>query len=162
MVKRIVWWALTLACAVLILGFSLQSVASSMQLSGSLTDLVLEQDTAYQQLSQAAQVVRNDKLHDALRSCAHVAMFTALGFCASMLARTYYRKWWRIATPACMIFAVVDEGVQFLRHAGRTFQLSDIGRDWLGVGIGTAIAVGIAVLVIMKEKRKHGISGTGS
>ncbi len=165
MVKRIIWGLLTAACAALILFFSLQSVDSSIQLSGDLTDKLLENNTAYQQLSDDYKVAQNNIVHDRLRNAAHVVTFAALAFCASMFVRTYTPKWWRIALPSCMAFAVFDECVQHLRGIGRTFQWSDIGRDWQGVLIGVALVWLVTFLITTiknKGKRHHGVSGTGS
>ena len=165
MVKRIVWGALTVVCAAVILLFSWQSVESSIQLSGDLTDKLLENDTSYQQLSDARKEIHNDKVHDHLRSVAHVVTFASLAFCASMFVRTYtVKRWLHIVLPACMGFAVLDECVQHLHGMGRTFQLSDIGRDWLGILIGCVVVLAVVFLLgIIKNKGKqHGISGTGS
>ncbi len=167
MCKRVIWWCLTLACAALILGFSLQSVKTSLKISGSLTDIVLEQDTDYKESSPTSQKVKNDKVHDTLRSGAHIALFAVLSFCASRLADTYTKKWWiAISLPSCFVFAILDECAQYLRHAGRKFELADIGKDWLGVLIGVAVA---AVVVLgwnvyhrrKQEETNHGVSGSG-
>ncbi len=151
------WWCLTIACAASILGFSMQSVKASIHLSGTLTDTLLQYDEEYQALPDNYQVAQNNLLHDRLRKMAHVLMFAALGFCASMLAHTYTAKrWWVIALPSCMAFAVLDECVQWLRHMGRAFEIVDIGRDWLGVLIGTAVAaiVTITMMGITAYKEK--------
>lgn len=163
MCKRVIWWCLTIACAGLIVSFSLQSVKTSLNISGAVTDTLLQYDTEYQELPENIQEIKSDKVHDRLRSMAHIALFAALGFCASMLTQTYFtRRWWMVALPSSMVFAVVDEGVQFLRQAGRTFQIPDIGRDWLGLLIGTVLAAAILWIVTNKEKRKHGVSCSGT
>ena len=163
MCKRVIWWCLTIACGALILSFSLQSVKTSLEISGTVTDTLLQYDAEYQALPDSSKQTHNNQFHDDLRNVAHVVVFSIFGFCASMLVRTYTKKrWWMIALPACMAFAIVDEGVQFLQHSGRSFEISDIGRDWLGIGLGVAFAAVVSWIVINKEKRKHGVSGTGT
>lgn len=168
MKQRLVWWVLTIGCAALILTLSCQSVSTSSQLSGTITNIVLEQDSAYQELPPSQQTIKNDEFHDQLRKNAHVAVFAALAFCAAMLVRTYTVKWWLpIATPACMVFAVLDECVQHLRNAGRSFELSDIYRDWIGVSIGIVVALAAVLIVLMYQRMKreatnNGVSGTGA
>ncbi len=163
MCKRVIWWCLTIACGALILSFSLQSVKTSLKISGTVTDTLLQYDAEYQTLPDSSKQTHNNRFHDDLRSVAHVVVFSAFGFCASMLVRTYTKKrWWMIAPPACMAFAIVDEGVQFLRHNGRSFEIPDIGRDWLGIGLGVVFAAVVSWIVINKEKRKHGISSSGT
>ncbi len=168
MKSRIVWWILTVGCAVLILGLSFQSVSSSVKVSGTITNAVLEQNTAYKEAPPVVQQIKNDELHVTLRSNAHIVLFAVLTFCASMLAKCYTRKWWLvISVPSCMVFAVLDECVQHVRKAGRAFELSDIYRDWLGVLIGIAVAVAAVIVSMIYHRKKleessHGVSGTGT
>lgn len=146
----------------MILGFSLQSVKQSITISGQVTDIVLEQDESYQQLKGDRRQIKNDKTHDFLRSSAHVCMFAGLAFCAGMLVRTYSKKWIvPIALPSCMLFAVMDEAVQHFRNAGRSFQLEDIYRDWLGAVIGIAVAVLAALVLFWVKRKKQGEFGDG-
>ncbi len=146
----------------MILGFSLQSVKQSIRLSGDLTDVVIEQNKEYQKLPDNYKVAQNNLLHDRLRKGAHVAIFAALAFCAGMLVRTYSKKWIvPIALPSCMLFAVLDEAVQHFRNAGRSFQLEDIYRDWLGAVIGIAVAVLAALVLFWVKRKKQGEFGDG-
>ena len=166
--QRIVWWVLTVACAGVILALSLQSVPQSMQFSGQLTDIVLEQDAEYQTLTGYRKEARNFEVHDKLRNSAHIIIFAPLAFCAGMLARTYTKKGLvPIALPACAAFAIFDEGVQHFRNAGRTFEWADIYRDWQGVLIGVAAAVLVAWILYVYHRRKqgestYGVSGSGA
>ncbi len=168
MVRKIIWWILTVCCMALILGFSLQSVSDSIHLSGTITDIVLEQNTAYKELPPASQKVENDLLHDKFRNGAHIAIFAALAFCASMLIKCYTQKWWvAVSLPSCLVFAVLDECIQQWHNAGRTFELADIYRDWQGVLIGIAVALVVAIVSRIYYRRKleessHGVSGTGA
>lgn len=155
MKSKIVWWTLTVLCAAAILGFSLQSVPTSLAISGQLTDMMLENNTEYQELPPIHQQIRNDKIHDRLRDSAHVIMFIALSFCASMLVRSYLKKWWAlIAVPFSMLYGIFDEFVQRCMHNGRTFQWSDVSRDCLGVVIGSGLAlITAACLWLLKRRR---------
>lgn len=155
MVRKIVWWILTVCCAALILGLSFQSVSSSIKISGTITNAVLEQNTAYKEAPPIVQQVKNDALHVTLRSSAHVVLFATLAFCMSMLAKSYTRKWWAaISVPSCMAFAVLDECVQYIRKAGRAFELLDIYRDWQGMLIGIAVAVVVVIVSTIYHRRK--------
>ena len=166
MIRKIIWWILTVGCVATILGFSLQSVADSIHLSGTVTNIVLEQDAAYQELPPASQEVKNNQLHDKFRNGAHTLLFAALAFCASMLIKCYTKKWWLlISVPSCMAFAVLDECIQQWHNAGRAFELSDIYRDWQGVLVGIVITVAIVFVSWiyhrrMLEESSHGVSGT--
>lgn len=156
-ISRVIWWILTLGCAAVILGLSLQSVKQSVQLSGKVTDTIIERDESYQQLSEARKVIKNNQMHDRLRKEAHILTFAALGFCATMLVRTYTKRWmFPIVAPAGMAFAVLDETVQLLRHAGRTFEWSDIYRDWQGVFAGACLAAVVALVLYGIQRIKRG------
>lgn len=139
-----------------------------MHISGQLTDWALEQDAAYQELPPAQQTHVNNVKHDQIRNNAHTCVFAALSFCTCMLARTYNkRRWIRIAVPACMVFACIDEGVQHIFTTGRAFELSDILRDWLGTVFGTvAVAAVVGILALCSRKKREGlddgVSGTGA
>ena len=155
MKSKIVWWTLTVLCAAAVLNFSLQPVSSSMAMSGQMTDFVLQGDTEYKELPPTQKQTRNDIMHEFLRNFAHVIMFTALAFCATMLVRTYARKWWLpIATPLVMLYGVMDELIQQIRHNGRAFELLDVCRDWLGVAIGTALAAAVVGCLWLIRRRR--------
>ncbi len=165
MKSRIVWWISTVCCALLILGFSCQSVSSSKRLSGTITNAVLEQDDTYQDLTQEQQVIKKDSTHKKVRSIAHVMIFTPLAFCVSMLVCSYSIRYWAlVAFPSCALFAVVDESVQYLMRAGRTFQFADLIKDWTGSLLGIAIAALILWIIARMhgEETGNGISGSGA
>lgn len=165
MKNHIIWWVSTVCCALLILGFSCQSVSSSKHLSGIITNAVLEQDDTYQDLTPQQQAIKNDMTHKKVRSIAHVMIFTPLAFCVSMLVCSYAIRYWTlVAFPSCVVFAVVDESVQHLMRAGRTFQFADLIKDWTGSLLGIAIAALILWIIARKHREEtgNGISGTGA
>ena len=165
MKRRIVWWALTIACAVLILTFSCQSGLQSGELSNSLTQSVLEQVLAYQKMTPAEQAVVFAKVYHLLREIAHVVTFMALGFSASMLARSYaIRRWIMVVFSSCVTFAVLDESVQHFLKAGRTFQFVDLLKDWAGALLGIVIVALIGQIIRQnyQEESSDGVSSSGA
>ncbi len=159
------WWILTVLCALLILGLSCQSALQSSGLSNSLTQSVLEQVPAYQELSPEEQAAVFAKVNKLLRELAHVVTFTALGLCASMLARSYaIRRWMVVVIPACAVFAVLDESLQHALNAGRTFQFKDLLKDWTGSLLGILIVMLIGWVTNRRTLggQSNGVSGTGA
>ncbi|MBQ9860769.1 MAG: VanZ family protein [Clostridia bacterium] len=165
MKSRIVWWILTVLCALMILGLSSQSALQSSGLSSSLTQTVLEKVPAYQDLSPEEQEVVFAQVHKLLREIAHVVTFALLGFCASMLARSYALKCWvQSVFPSCALFAVLDESLQHVLGAGRTFQFIDLLKDWAGSLLGIAV---VFLMAWVTHRRtvgggNNGVSGSGA
>ena len=149
----------------MILGLSCQSAPQSSGLSNSLTQSVLEQVLAYQEMTPEEQAVVFAQVHKILREIAHVVTFMALGFSASMLVRSYaICRWISVVFPSCAVFAVLDESVQHFLKAGRTFQLVDLLKDWAGVLLGMTIVALIGRMIRRKHREEsgNGVSGTGT
>ena len=165
MIKRIVWWILTILCALMILDFSSQSAAQSSELSNSLTQSVLEKFFAYQNLSPEAQAAVLEQTHILFREIAHIVTFAALGFCASMLARSYaLRRWVVVVFSSCVVFAVLDECLQHVLNAGRAFQFIDLLKDWIGslLGIAVIMLIGWVTHRRILGGQSDGVSGSGA
>lgn len=154
MVKKIVWWVLTLLCLSTIFGFSGQSAADSSQVSGSLTASLLSLVPSYNLLSQVEQAAVVSVAHEIIRNLAHIATFAALGFCTYMLSRSYeLRRSFSVSFPSCVVVAVADECLQHVLAAGRAFQWSDLLKDWFGALLGAGVA--IVVCLVIKGIRKE-------
>ncbi len=130
-----------------------------------MTQSVLEQVPAYQDLSPEKQVAVSATVNSILREIAHVVTFMALGFCASMLARSYAVRYWTVVVffPLVM-FAVLDESVQHWMNAGRAFQFIDLLKDWLG-GLLGMMMVALIERIMRQRKRKEpndGVSSSGT
>lgn len=134
---RLLWWALTVACAATITKLSLQPATVSGETSGSLTEQLLLLFSAYRALSaerQAALLAYTDVF---VRAAAHVAEYAALGTFVSALCRTYplkHRFWWSVIPAA--LYALFDELVQEFLSEGRAFQFVDLVKDWTGILLG--------------------------
>ncbi len=157
MVRKIIWWVLTLFCLSTIFGFSGQSAAESSQLSGSLTETLLSLIPSYNLLSADEQLAVVAVAHEVIRSVAHIATFAALGFCVYMLTRSYaLRRSFFVAFAACVIVAVIDECLQRVLAAGRAFEWVDLLKDWLGslFGIGIAVLLGFVIKGIHYSRKE--------
>ncbi len=162
MVRKAVWWTLTLLCAAVILSFSCQTAEQSADISGSLTNALLVWSKT---LSAQTQQTVQQLAHTWLRAAAHVFTFTVLGFCSAMLARSYRLcRWMIVAFLGCFVFAIMDETVQLVLNAGRTFELVDLLKDWAGSFIGILLVMsGIWIRNRRKrEDKSNGISCTGA
>ena len=154
MVKKIVWWVLTLLCLSTIFGFSGQSAADSSQVSSSLTASLLSLIPSFNELSHLEQAAVVSVGHGIIRDLAHIATFAALGFCVYMLVRSYkLHRSFLTAFPSCVVVAVADECLQHILAAGRAFQWSDLLKDWFGALLGTGVA--IVVCLVIKGIRKE-------
>ncbi len=157
MIRKIIWWVLTVFCLSTIFGFSGQSAAESSQLSGSLTETLLSLIPSYNILSIEEQTAVVAVAHEVIRSVAHIATFAALGFCTYMLTRSYaLRHSFLVAYPSCMLVAVADECLQRLLAAGRAFEWLDLLKDWSGslLGIGIAVLVSFAIKGIHYSRKE--------
>ena len=149
----------------MILGLSCQSAPQSAELSTSFTQSVLEWIPAYQNLTPEQQMAATATANVLMREIAHIATFTVLGFCASMLVRSYaICRWISVVFPSCAVFAVLDESVQHFLKSGRTFQLVDLLKDWAGVLLGMTIVALIGRMIRRKHREEsgNGVSGTGT
>ena len=157
MVRKIVWWVLTVACLFMIFGFSSQSAAESSQVSGSLTETLLSLFPSYNALSFEGQKAVLSVAQELVRSAAHVATFAALGFCVYMLTRSYDLRFsFLVAYPSCVLVAVADECLQRALAAGRAFEWVDLLKDWSGslLGIGVAVLVGFIIKGIYYSRKE--------
>ncbi len=152
-------------CALLILSFSSQPAVQSDALSSPLTHSVVEKIPEYQNLSLSEQALFFDKVHKLIRSFAHVALFLILGFCASMLARSYaLKQWCSVVLLSCVAFSVLDESLQYVLKMGRTFQFQDLIKDWTGSLLGVLIVV-LAGRIVRRCRvggQNDGVSGSGA
>lgn len=156
-VWRLLWWALTIACAATITYLSLQPATVSGETSGSLTEQLLSLFSAYRALSaerQAAVLAYTDVF---VRAAAHVAEYAALGTFVSALCRTYPLKRrfvWMLAPAA--LYALLDELVQEFLSEGRAFQFIDLVKDWTGILLGIAFVWLLCrIATAIKKHRKH-------
>ena len=157
MIRKIVWWVLTVFCLSMIFGFSGQSAAESSQLSGSLTETLLSLVPSYNLLSAEEQLAVVAVAHEIIRSAAHIATFAALGFCVLMLVRSYGLRYsFLVAYPSCILVAVADESLQRALAAGRAFEWVDLLKDWSGslLGIGVAVLVGFVIKGIHYSRKE--------
>ncbi len=157
MIRKIIWWLLTVFCLSTIFGFSGQSAAESSQLSGSLTETLLSLIPSYNILTIEEQAAVAAVAHEVIRSVAHVATFAALGFCTYMLTRSYaLRRSFLVAYPSCVIVAVADECLQRALASGRAFEWLDLLKDWSGslLGIGVAVLIGFVIKGIQYSRKE--------
>ena len=152
-------------CAAVILGFSFQTAEQSADISGTLTSSLLAWIPFFKNLSASMQQAVQDVVHTCLRAAAHVVTFASLGFCAAMLARSYWLRRW-IAVPffGCFVFAILDETVQLVLNAGRAFEGVDLLKDWAGSLMGILL-VASGVWIRNRKKREDkddGISCAGT
>ncbi len=157
MVRKLVLWVLTLSVAACIFVFSGQSAEQSSAISGAVSQGLLGSLFSFLSLNEAQQ----ELFHILLRSGAHIFMFALLGFFASLLARSYQLKRWKVITfTSCLAYAVVDECHQLLFAAGRAFEWSDILKDGCGVLIGILLVWFFSHLAMRiraaKETQKEG------
>ena len=143
-VYRVVLWVLTITCAIVILGLSLQTRTESAALSTGLTASLLNMFPSYRDLDPTAQNEILENMHFLIRELAHIVEFTVLSFFASLLAHSYHGNgFWLWSIPATVLFAVVDECVQQWCTVMRSFQVIDLIKDWMGCLVGAAIVWGI-------------------
>lgn len=165
MVRKAIWWTLTLLCAAVILSFSCQTAEQSAGISGSLTNSLLAWIPFFKTLSAEMQQTVQQLVHTWLRAAAHVFTFAVLGFCSAMLARSYRLcRWMIVAFFGCFVFAICDETVQLVLRAGRAFEMVDLLKDWAGSFMGILLVMsGIWIRNRRKrEDKSNGISCTGA
>lgn len=149
MIKKIIFWSITLFFAAVIFFFSAQNGAESGGLSGGITKWLLELFPSYKMLGSSGQTQVYDLVQELLRSGAHWFIFLCLGMSAALLAKCYpLRRPFFFAMLGCVLYAVFDELHQGLFSPGRACEFVDLLKDWTGSGMG------IAMIWLCSRRRK--------
>lgn len=139
--RSIVYLILVLLMLSLILGFSSQDGTASSNTSGQLAALLSRLYFGYDKKTAVEQAEFLASFQYILREFAHVFSYFCLG-CTVELFRESMKNQKRSRSAIfrkvknailfCIVMAFVDECYQGLLINGRTFQLIDLAKDWIG------------------------------
>ena len=156
---RILLWGLVLATAGMIFWFSAQNGAASSQLSGGITEKVVEVvEPDYDSLPEPEQQTLFDAVQFAVRKSAHFSEYALLGFLLRLLCASYaLRRGGLVAWLCGTGYAATDELHQWF-VAARSAMWQDVCLDSVGVFAGAFLATGILVIYarISMKRRKRG------
>ena len=156
---RILLWGLVLTTAGMIFCFSAQNGAASSQLSGGITEKVVEVvEPDYASLPEPEQQTLFDAVQFAVRKSAHFSEYALLGFLLRLLCASYaLRRGGLVAWLCGTGYAATDELHQWF-VAARSAMWQDVCLDSVGVFAGAFLATGILVIYarISMERRKRG------
>lgn len=155
---RILLWGLVLATAGMIFWFSAQNGAASSQLSGGITEKVVEVvEPDYDSLPEPEQQTLFDAVQFAVRKSAHFSEYALLGFLLRLLCASYaLRRGGLVAWLCGTGYAATDELHQWF-VAARSAMWQDVCLDSVGVFAGAFLATGILVIyarISMKRRRR--------
>ena len=139
---RLMLWLAVLATAGMIFWFSAQNGAASSQLSGGITEKVVE-------------VVEPDAVQFAVRKSAHFSEYALLGFLLRLLCASYaLRRGGLVAWLCGTGYAATDELHQWF-VAARSAMWQDVCLDSSGVFAGVLLATGILALIAYRRNRRR-------
>ena len=155
---RILLWGLVLTTAGMIFWFSAQNGGASSQLSGGITEKVVEVvEPDYDSLPEPEQQTLFDAVQFAVRKSAHFSEYALLGFLLRLLCSSYaLRRGGLVAWLCGTGYAATDELHQWF-VAARSAMWQDVCLDSVGVFAGAFLATGILVIyarISMKRRRR--------
>ena len=153
---RLMLWLAVLATAGMIFWFSAQNGAASSQLSGGITEKVVEVvEPDYGSLPEPEQQTLFDAVQFAVRKSAHFSEYALLGFLLRLLCASYaLRRGGLVAWLCGTGYAATDELHQWF-VAARSAMWRDVCLDSSGVLAGVLLATGILALIAYKRNRRR-------
>lgn len=161
--RKWIMWVLVLGWMLVIFMFSAQTAAESSNLSGGITERVIEvfvKDFERMPIEQRLGITNHVSF--VVRKLAHYTEYMILGFLLTNLVRTYTKAYGRaflISWCAGTLYAASDEFHQMFSD-GRSPQVFDVCIDSVGVltGILLALLAFIFYHRAIDKKRKKGLS----
>lgn len=153
---RLMLWLAVLATAGMIFWFSAQNGAVSSQLSGGITEKVVEVvEPDYDSLPEPEQQTLFDAVQFAVRKSAHFSEYALLGFLLRLLCASYaLRRGGLVAWLCGTGYAATDELHQWF-VAARSAMWQDVCLDSSGVFAGVLLATGILALIAYRRNRRR-------
>ena len=162
---RLILWIAVGIVAGMIFWFSAQDGATSGQLSGGITEKVVEVvEPDYASLPEPEQQTLFDAVQFAVRKSAHFSEYALLGFLLRLLCASYaLRRGGLVAWLCGTGYAATDELHQWF-VAARSAMWQDVCLDSSGVFAGVLLATGILALIAYKRnwRRTSHDRGKGS
>lgn len=149
-------WLAVLATAGMIFWFSAQNGAASGQLSGGITEKVVEVvEPDYDSLPEPEQQTLFDAVQFVVRKSAHFSEYALLGFLLRLLCASYaLRRGGLVAWLSGTGYAATDELHQWF-VAARSAMWQDVCLDSSGVLAGVLLATGILALIAYRRNRRR-------
>lgn len=153
---RLILWIAVGIVAGMIFWFSAQDGATSGQLSGGITEKVVEVvEPDYDSLPEPEQQTLFDAVQFAVRKSAHFGEYALLGFLLRLLCASYaLRRGGLVAWLCGTGYAATDELHQWF-VAARSAMWQDVCLDSSGVLAGVLLATGILALIAYKRNRRR-------
>ena len=153
---RLILWIAVGIVAGMIFWFSAQDGATSGQLSGGITEKVVEVvEPDYDSLPEPEQQTLFDAVQFAVRKSAHFSEYALLGFLLRLLCASYaLRRGGLVAWLCGTGYAATDELHQWF-VAARSAMWQDVCLDSSGVLAGVLLATGILALIAYKRNRRR-------
>lgn len=153
---RLILWIAVGIVAGMIFWFSAQDGATSGQMSGGITEKVVEVvEPDYDSLPEPEQQTLFDAVQFAVRKSAHFSEYALLGFLLRLLCASYaLRRGGLVAWLCGTGYAATDELHQWF-VAARSAMWQDVCLDSSGVLAGVLLATGILALIAYKRNRRR-------
>lgn len=153
---RLILWIAVGIVAGMIFWFSAQDGATSGQLSGGITEKVVEVvEPDYDSLPEPEQQTLFDAVQFAVRKSAHFSEYALLGFLLRLLCASYaLRRGGLVAWLCGTGYAATDELHQWF-VAARSAMWQDVCLDSSGVLAGVLLATGILALIAYRRNRRR-------
>lgn len=140
----------------MIFWFSAQNGEASSQLSGGITEKVVEVvEPDYDSLPEPEQQTLFDAVQFAVRKSAHFSEYALLGFLLRLLCASYALRRGGLVSWLCGTgYAATDELHQWF-VAARSAMWQDVCLDSSGVLAGALFATGILALIAYRRNRRR-------
>ena len=156
--KRVIFFILTLATAITIFALSSQNDTSSFSLSKSLTEKIVEKNSALNPMSPPLTNHEFSTFHMQLRDIAHIVLFLFFSFFLYLLLKSINKGHPVIlCLTISFLYALFDESYQGIFITGRSFEFVDLLKDFSGSIIGLSVAI---ILLFTYKKLFRGLNNT--
>lgn len=151
----------TIIIMIMIFLFSAQSREQSAQLSGGITQKIIELLPISIPADAVEREMFYENIHHIIRKCAHFTIYASLGFSAaaafaSNMRRFRYMYTWLGGSAVCCLYSITDELHQSIVD-GRGAMVSDVVLDTFGGMFGAAVLAVFIIIIkhILQKEVRH-------
>lgn len=140
MIKKIIMLILCMITMLSITLLSSQNAEKSTELSVGISEKIVDTTPKIDKLSENERDISITNMNIKIRNIAHFTLFLILGVVIYITMQTFgIRHSFVLSLSICILYALFDETYQMLLQNGRTFEIIDLVKDWIGALVGVTI-----------------------
>ena len=152
MIKKTVMLILCMITMLSITLLSSQNAEKSTKLSVGISEKIVDAAPKTDKLLENERDISITNMNIKIRNIAHFTLFLIFGVVIYITMQTFgIRHSFVLSLSICILYALFDETYQMLLQNGRTFEMRDLVKDWIGTLVGITI---IQTLLFVAKKWK--------